>query len=202
VCIFMRFARSTSTLRQQMKWVVSAVILFAIALPGSLLLFGQAYGVMALPLIPIAAGIAILRHRLFDIDVIINRALVYGSLTAVLALVYAVGVLGGEALVRQVSGEQGNSLIVAVSTLAVAALFRPARARVQRVIERRFYRNRYDAAQTLADFSGRLRELVDLESLNTELLGVTTATMQPSHASLWLKRNDAGRKPEQREGAI
>jgi hypothetical protein len=195
--------------RQQAKWVIVSLLAaisgaFGMVALGLLIpalhqpgparaLYGlltDAIITLLLLLIPLAVGSAILRYGLYDIDVIINRALVYGSLTVVLALVYALGVLGGEALVRRVTGEQGNSLIVAGSTLAVAALFRPARARVQSVIERRFYRNRYDAAQTLADFSGRLRELVDLESLNAELLGVTTSTMQPAHASLWLKSND------------
>ncbi len=187
VCIFLRFWRSTGILRQQMKWVVSAVVLFAVGLPASLILLDAAYGIVFLPLIPISAGIAILKYRLFDIDVIINRALVYGALTALLALVYVVGVVGVGDLVRKITGEESNNFMVAASTLAVAGLFRPARSRVQSFIDRRFYHRKYDAARTVEAFSARLRTQVDLEALTNELVGAVHYTMQPTQVSVWLR---------------
>ena len=144
-------------------------------------------------LIPLSIGVAVLRSGLFDIDVVINRALVYGSLTATLVLVYVGGVVGLQRLLAPLFGES-NQLAIVASTLAIAALFNPLRRRIQRIIDRRFYRKKYDVRRTLEDFSARLRDETDLEQLNADLLSVISTTMQPAPVSLWLTpANDSGR---------
>ena len=143
-------------------------------------------------LIPIAVGIAILRYRLYDIDVIINRALVYGALTAVLTLVYVAGVVGLGGVVREATGRGSDEMVVAASTLAVAALFRPARKRIQSFIDRSFYRSRYDFARTLESFTSHLRDEVELDAMTGQLVGVVSSTMQPAHVSLWLRSEARG----------
>jgi hypothetical protein len=136
-------------------------------------------------LIPIAIGVAVLKYRLYDIDRVINRTLVYGLLTVRLGAVSAAGVFAAGRLLDPADGE--SELAVAASTLAVAALFQPARRRIQAVVDRRFNRRRYNAARTVEGFSGRLRDEIDLDTLSTELLAVVDQTMQPTAASLWLR---------------
>jgi hypothetical protein len=138
-------------------------------------------------LIPVAAGVAILRYRLYDIDVVINRTLVYGSLTALLVALYLGGVTATQRIFSTLTGqEQQPQLAIVVSALIIAALFNPLRRRIQAFIDRRFYRRKYDARKTLEAFSAKLRDETDLETLNEELVGVVRETMQPARVSLWL----------------
>jgi hypothetical protein len=186
--VVVRFRRSSGVERQQMKWFLYAaapILTFPITdyLPG--IVSGLVFGWMLIGL-PTAIGIAVLRYRLYDIDVVINRTLVYGALTVSLALVYFGGVVGLQRLLSPVVGES-NQLAVVASTLAVAALFTPLRRRIQSFIDRRFYRRKYDARKTLEAFSTKLREASDLDGLNGELLAVVRETVQPEHASLWLR---------------
>ena len=140
-------------------------------------------GVFALP---VAIGVAMLRYRLYDVDRLISRSLTYALVTVTLAAAYGGLVLAGQALFSSFAG--GGGLVIAVSTLVVAALFLPLRTRVQRFVDRRFYRRRYDSQQTLAAFGARLREHVDLRTLQADLCGVVDETVQPAHASVWLRR--------------
>jgi hypothetical protein len=189
--------------RRQTKWVVagSAVAIFSLfSLLTPLFFLPKALGdsspfVLSLAstllpltmlLIPLSIGVAVLRSGLFDIDVVINRALVYGSLSALLVLIYVGGVVGSQYVLRALTG-QGSTLAVVASTLAIAALFNPLRHRVQEFIDRHFYRRKYDAAKTLDEFSAKLRDETDLDSLNVELITVVRQTMQPEHVSLWLR---------------
>jgi hypothetical protein len=150
--------------------------------------------VTSLSTVPIAAGIAILQYRLYEIDLLINRTIVYGSLTAMLALVYIVGVATTQAIFRALTGQQEQpQLAIVVSTLVIAALFNPLRRRIQGFIDRRFYRRKYDAAKTLEAFSAKLRDETDLDALNAEVVGVVRETMQPVHVSLWLRPDAAPR---------
>jgi hypothetical protein len=189
--MLVRFRRARGRERQQLKWIASAAGLFALAnvvgsatFSGGREEIGQLVVLFAYAGIPIAAGVAILRHRLYDIDRILNRALVYGALTALLVVAYfGIVVL----LQNAIPGADDSDLTIAGSTLAVAALFRPLRARLQDFIDRRFYRRRYDAQRTLEHFTARLRDEIDLDALNRELVAVVADTMQPAHASLWLR---------------
>src|SRR6266542_154124 len=187
--LVVRFRRARGAERQQLRWVAfaAAVVSLAAALGLAAMLtetpalFGWGLGLCA-GILPLAIGAAILRYRLYDLDRIISRTLAYGLLTVLLGGGYAGLVLGlGQLLGRH------SSLVVAGATLAVAAAFQPARRRVQRAVDRRFNRRRYDAAQTIGAFSARLRQQVDLDTLSAELLGVVEQTMQPTSVSLWLR---------------
>jgi hypothetical protein len=153
---------------------------------------GVAYAFVLIGLagMPIAMGIAITRYRLYEIDLIINRTLVYGSLTATLVALYFVGIVVLQRIFVTLTGQQ-STLAVVASTLLIAALFNPLRRRIQSFVDRRFYRSKYDARKTLEAFSTRLREETDLDTLNNELVGVVRETMQPAHVSLWLSPETA-----------
>jgi uncharacterized membrane protein YhdT len=197
--VFVRLRRAGGVEHQQIKWFAYAVAANAIAvvvayvIPGLIetpLWFervGFALNNIVIPAIPIAIGIAILRYRLYDIDLLINRTLVYGSLTLMLALVYFGGVTATQAVFTALTGqEQQPQLAIVISTLVIAALFTPLRRRIQSFIDRRFYRRKYDASKTLEAFSAKLRNETDLDALSDDLVGVVRETMQPAHVSLWL----------------
>src|SRR5215212_6884438 len=182
-----------------MKWFAYAIMVTA---SGAILTYsvGEAVGVplvrtmgfvlvmVGLVGIPTSVGIAIFRYRLYGIDHIINRTLVYGSLTAMLAALYVGGIVLSQRLFVLLTGEK-STLAVVASTLVIAALFNPLRRRIQSFVDRRFYRSKYDAAKTLEAFSVKLKDETDLEALNHNLVGVVRETMQPAHVSLWLRPN-------------
>ncbi len=191
--VIVRFRRARGEERQQLKWFAYAGGLYVLTIfvPHPMVANLQ---ILTATFLPIAAGVAILRYHLYDIDILINRTLVYGALTAALALVYFGSVATLQYAFRAVTGGDSQLVIVA-STLAIAALFGPLRRRIQAFIDRRFYRRKYDAAKTLAAFSARLRDETDLDALSNDLVGVARGTMQPEYASLWL-RPEASRKAE------
>jgi hypothetical protein len=194
---------STPRERQQTKWVVFglalAMLVLVVTIPITTLVVPPSLQndpvleslnpifQVALLLIAIFIGIAVLRARLWDIDTLINKALVYGSLTALLAAAYAGLIIGMESLVGLFSRQSTQPVVIVVSTLAIAALFQPLRHRLQQIIDRRFYRRKYDAAKTLEAFSATLRQEVDLDQLREQLLAVVQETIQPVHVSLWLR---------------
>ncbi|MGH3147626.1 MAG: hypothetical protein ACRDTR_17675 [Rubrobacter sp.] len=190
-----RYWRAGGVERQQIKWFAFAATLLCGTGVSNLfqvlnlsVLWGSILWSAALAGLYVAVGIAILRYRLYEIDRIINRTLVYGVLTAMLAALYLGGVIIGQAIFRFFTGQEEQSqLAIVASTLAIAALFNPLRRRVQAFIDRLFYRRRYDAQQTLATFGARLRDEVDLDDLADDLVGVAKETMQPEHVSLWLR---------------
>jgi hypothetical protein len=203
-----RFRRARAIQRQQLKWFASAVallvfilVLQSFPLPGWLHDLSGVLVVVAVWGIAAAIGIAVLRYRLYDIDRIVNRTLVYGLLTALLGGVYAAMVL----LLGQLFGRIGSqppTWAVAAATLTVAALFQPARRRIQAVVDRRFNRRKYDAAGTVEAFSGRLRDQIDLDTLSVELLATVEQTMQPTAVSLWLRPSPQAPSPAQGRASL
>src|SRR5215203_3167194 len=197
--VVMRFRRSRGAERQQMKWFVYAVVPMLLIptdgfLPG--IISSVALSVVLIGL-PTAIGIAVLRYRLYEIDILINRTLVYGTLTATLVALYFGGIVVSQRLFILLTGEQ-STLAVVASTLLIAALFTPLRRRIQSFIDRRFYRRKYDARKTLEAFSAQLRDETDPYALGDDLVGVVAETMQPAHVSLWL-RPETARKGKQLE---
>jgi hypothetical protein len=202
ISLFVRFHRARGDERQQIKWFASAAALtlawifvfeqLGSAEGGVLEAIAAVSSLVLVPSIPIATGIAILRYRLYDIDRIVNRALVYVALTASLVLVYLSGVVSLQYAFRALAGGSSQLAIVA-STLAIAALFNPLRRRIHAFIDRRFYRRKYDAAKTLEVFSSKLRDETDLDASDDELVSVVRETMQPAHVALWLRKPDGER---------
>jgi hypothetical protein len=202
--LVLRYRRSKGEEREQIKWIAFAasvvVIVYLIAMVGSLF-FPLGWGSAGTPLwlgllqqaalasftaVPIAVGFAVLKYRLYDIDIVINRTLVYGTLTITLVALYFGGIVVLQKMFVLLTGQQ-STLAVVASTLAIAALFVPLRRRVQGFVDRRFYRRKYDARKTLEAFSAKLRDETDLEALHNDLVGVVRETMQPAHVSVWLR---------------
>jgi hypothetical protein len=208
ISLLVRFRRARGDERQQIKWFASAAALTFVwilvsevfeelisiegGVPEAILAFTSASASLVIPSIPIATGIAILRYRLYDIDILINRTLVYGSLTAMLVSLYFVGIVVLQRVFVLLTGEQ-STLAVVASTLSIAALFNPLRRRIQSFIDRRFYRRKYDARKTLEAFSATLRSETDLDRLGEHLAGVVGETMRPAHVSLWLRPSEGTR---------
>jgi hypothetical protein len=192
VSLIVRLRRSGSVERQQIKWLAygGAVMVGILGAGGLITLWSVPASIVVMSVsllgLPVFTGIAIVRHRLYDIDLLINRTLVYGALTVMLVLLYLCGVVFLQYLFRTLAGGESQLAIVA-STLTIAALFEPLRRRVQEFIDRRFYRRKYDARKTLEAFSSKLRDETDLGTLNDDLVGVVRDTMQPAYASLWLR---------------
>jgi hypothetical protein len=201
ISLFIRLRRAVGVERQQLKWLAYAAGVFAVAIvliiisiaidtPRWYEWVANAIFIALTPGVPVSIGIAILRYRLYDIDLLINRTLVYGLLTATLVALYFVGIVVLQSVFVGLTGEQSTLAIVA-STLLIAALFNPLRRRIQSFIDRRFYRSKYDAVKTLEAFSAKLRNDTDLATLSNDLMGVVRETMQPAHVSLWLSPETA-----------
>jgi hypothetical protein len=220
--LVLRFRRANQEMREQIKWLAFAASFVGLTyfgtLASGLLLAPDSYttnetaplwvsvsqllSYVSFASVPIAIGFAVLKYRLYDIEIIINRTLVYGPLTAALVLIYVGGVVSLQYAFRGLTGSESQLAIVA-STLAIAALFNPLRRRIQDVTDRRFYRQKYDAARTLEAFSRRLRNETDLDALGGDVLTVVRETMQPAHLSLWLKPADnAGRDRMELAGEV
>ena len=215
--LVLRFLHSGGEEREQIKWLAFAALILGLGsssfvIPTIILSNNIGGGdplwqnlledavLLSVAGIPVAIGFAVLKYRLYDIDVVINRTLVYGALTATLVALYFGGVAATQAIFRALTGQQQQPQIaVVISTLVIAALFHPLRRRIQAFIDRRFYRSKYDAAKTLEDFSAKLRDETDLDALSDDLVGVVRETMQPAHVSLWLRPNPPPRAREGRE---
>ena len=200
--LVLRLRRARGAERQQLKWFVYSAVMMGGGFAASFLFSSGlinsivwTLGILGFMVLPVATGIAILRYRLYDIDRIINRTLVYGLLTAVLVLVYIGSVVALRGLLFGFTGRSSQLTIVA-STLLIAALFNPLRRRIQAFIDRRFYRRKYDAAKMLTDFSAKLRDETDLDRLGDEMVSVVRETVQPAHVSLWLR--PSGRMREEK----
>jgi hypothetical protein len=188
-----RWRNARGDARQQLKWVAGAGFVIVAALVGSIAAGIAALGpdaeivsvMIGFAFLPIAVGIAILRHRLYDIDVLINRTVVYGATTAAIGVTFFVGIVALQGMLHPITS--GSELAIAASTLVSFALFQPIRRRVQEAVDRRFDRSRYDAARTVDAFADRLRDEVDLDELRADLLGAVQLTMAPAHTSLWLR---------------
>jgi len=199
--LVVRFWRSSGEERQQMKWLTYAAaayfatLLLLMALPADSAWYRAVDSLSTLVLagLPVAVGIAVLKYRLYEIDLIINRTLVYGTFTTTLVVLYFGGIVVLQRLFVTLTGQQ-STLAVVASTLLIAALFTPLRRRIQGFIDRRFYRRKYDARKTLETFSTKLKNETDLESLNNDLVGVVRETMQPAHVSLWVRPKTAQRR--------
>ena len=206
--MFVRLRRAEGVERQQIKWFAYAAVVLVLSV--NLYYASAIYKLVSVPWFTwvgwaltlasilgssVAIGVAVLKYRLYEIDTLINRTLVYGSLTATLVALYFGGIVVLQRVFVALTGEK-STLAVVVSTLAIAALFNPLRRRVQAFVDRRFYRRKYDAAKTLAAFNARLRDETDLDALSDDLLGVTRDTMHPEHVSFWL-RPEAAHKGEQ-----
>jgi hypothetical protein len=199
--IVVRYRRASGAERQQLKWFALAAVLIGAITVGHLLfldlLLPEAFlnllDAATITCLYVAVGIAILRYRLYDIDRIINRTLVYGPLTAMLVALYVGGVVVLQYAFRALTGS-GSQLAIVASTLVIAALFNPLRRRLQNFIDHSFYRRKYDAAKTLEAFSAKLRDETDIDALNSELLSTVRETMQPEHVSLWFREQESGAK--------
>jgi len=186
--VIARFRRSFGIERLQLKWLAFSVLPLAATGIASAVLpdkIGQVLYVLLALFVPIAIGIAILRYRLYDIDVLINRALVYGATTAMIGVAFFAGIVVLQAILRPLTS--GSEVAVAASTLLSFALFQPLRHRIQGVVDRRFFRSRYDAVRILDAFSSRLRDEVDLDAVRTDLLDAVHQTVRPAHANVWLR---------------
>jgi len=201
VSLVLRFLRAKERERQQIKWLTYGTAIMAVLVVGSIFVLNDPNSPistlvfdLAIMLLPLSIGISILRNQLYDIDRLINRTLVYGSLTSILALIYFGCVVLLQNLVNGLTGQAGQSpLIIVGSTLAIAALFQPLRRRIQAIIDRRFYRRKYDAARTVEAFSATLRNEVDLSQLSEHLITAVQETMQPTYVSLWLRQPEHDR---------
>jgi hypothetical protein len=209
ISLFIRLRRAVGVERQQLKWLAYAaggfavgIVLISISIaidtPRWYEWVASAIFTAVSPGVPISIGIAILRYRLYDIDIIINRTLVYGSLTVLLAGIYEVSIVLLQEAFRALTGQHSGLAIVA-STLLIAALFTPFRRRIQSFIDRLFYRNKYDAAKTMETFSAKLRDETDLQALSNQVVEVVRRTMQPAHVSLWLRPDP---EPKSRSAAL
>jgi hypothetical protein len=213
--LVLRYRRSGGEERQQIKWIAFAasvvVVVYAIAMIASVVFPEESWTtagsvwwlnlltyvvLSSFTLVPIAVGIAILKYRLYDVDLLINRTLVYGALTAMLAALYFGGIVVLQRVFVALTGEK-STLAVVASTLVIAAVFNPLRRRVKAFEDRRFYRRKYDAAKTLETFSAKLRDETDLEALSDDLVGVVRETMQPAHVSLWLRPETVSKGQQQ-----